>query len=99
MSRDAVSRAELHRMFVDALAAQAPESVFAFEIDARAAGPEGCNWFPLASMGAWKGDVSANLAAFRRVRERLAHDYNLVETEVPAAAAVEAELAPAAVEA
>jgi hypothetical protein len=69
-------------MFLDALAAQAPESVFAFEIDGRAAGPDGCNWFPLASIGAWRGDVSANLAAFRRVRERLAHEYNLAEREV-----------------
>ena len=96
MSRNAVSRAELHRMFVEALAAQAPQSVFAFEIDAREAGADGCNWFPLAAMGAWRGDVSANLAAFRRVRERLAHEYNLIETEAPAAAASVAELAGAA---
>jgi hypothetical protein len=68
-------------MFIDALAAQAPESMFAFEIEGRAAGPDGCNWFPLASIGAWRGDVSTNLAAFRRVRERLAHEYNLAEGE------------------
>ncbi len=97
MNREAVSRAELHRMFVDALAAQEPESMFVFEIDRRAAGADGCNWYPLASMGAWRGDVSVNLAAFRRVRERLSHEYNLAEADAAemAGAALQAEATPA----
>ena len=80
-NRETVTRAELHRHFSDALAREAPGSRFTFEIDARLAGADGCNWYPLASIGSWEGDLTTNLAAFRRVRERLAHEYNLVADE------------------
>lgn len=85
MDRDSVSRAELLRIFSDELSREAPGSVFVFEIDRRPTGEDGCNWYPLASIGAWQGDVVANLVAFRRVRERLSGNYNLVDTEAPAA--------------
>ncbi|HET7460598.1 MAG TPA: hypothetical protein VFJ82_05105 [Longimicrobium sp.] len=92
MSRDAVSRAELHRIFMDELAREAPASVFVFDIDRRTPGADGCNWYPLASIGGWEGDLTASLAAFRRVRERLAQEYVL--TEEPVAAAGERQRQP-----
>ena len=75
MSREAISRAELHRIFMDELLREAPGSGFVFEIDRRQMAADGCNWYPLASIGSWKGDLTANLNAFRRVRERLSRDY------------------------
>lgn len=79
MSRDAVSRAELHRIFMSELAREAPSCVFVFDIDRRAPGTDGCNWYPLASIGGWQGELNTSLAAFRRVRERLAREYVLAE--------------------
>ena len=78
--RESVSREELHRVFAEELLRSAPPgSVFVFEIDRRAADAGGCNWYPLASIGAWRGDVVENLAAFRRVREALSARYDLEE--------------------
>lgn len=85
MNRDSLSRAELHRIFSEQLSQEAPGSVFVFEIDRREAGPDGCNWYPLASIGSWQGDVVTSLVAFRRVRERLSREYNLEEVDAPAA--------------
>jgi hypothetical protein len=62
-------------MFMDELRRDAPGSVFVFEIDRRQAAADGCNWYPLASIGSWEGDITANLNAFRRIRERLSRDY------------------------
>ena len=88
--RETVSRTELHRLFSEALATRddVSGSVFVFEIDHRIPGPDGCNWYPLASMGAWKGDVMANLAAFRAVREALSTRYNVEPAEDDALDAV-----------
>ena len=89
--RETVSQAELHRRFLDALKeAGRSDSVFVFEIDRKSPGADGCNWYPLASIALWRGDVLANLAAFRQVRERLSTLYNLepADAEAPAAAAV-----------
>ena len=86
MNRDSLSRDELQRIFSEQLSREAPGSVFVFEIDRRVAGEDGCNWYPLASIGSWQGDVVANLVAFRRVRERLSREYNLEEVEALAAA-------------
>lgn len=87
VSRDAVSRAELYRIFVDELAREAPESVFVFEIGRREPGADGCNWYPLAAIGSWEGELNRSLAAFRSVRERLARDYLLADAEDGNAAA------------
>jgi len=95
VSRDAVSGAELHRIFMNELSREAPSSVFAFGIDRRTPGADGCNWFPLASIGSWEGDLNASLAAFRRVRERLARDYTLAEEPVAAAGEMKRQPAPA----
>ena len=85
--RQTVSRADLHRTFSEELARLAPEgSVFVFEIDRKEAGADGCNWYPLASMASWRGDVSANLAAFRTVREHLSARYALHPEPEPATA-------------
>lgn len=89
MNRDFLDRNELHRIFSEQLSQEAPGSVFVFEIDRRVAGPDGCNWYPLASIGAWQGDIVANLVTFRRVRERLSRAYNLEEAETPAVHAAE----------
>ena len=51
MSREAISRAELHRVMMDELRREAPGSTFVFEIDQRVPGSDGCNWYPLASIG------------------------------------------------
>jgi hypothetical protein len=83
--KQTVSRAELHRKFTEELARLAPEgSVFVFEIERKEGGSEGCNWYPLASMASWRGDVSANLAAFRTVREHLSARYDLHPVPEPA---------------
>lgn len=84
MNRDSLSKDELHRIFSEQLSREAPGSVFVFEIDRRPAEAGGCNWYPLASIGAWQGDLVTSLVAFRRVRERLGREYNLEEVEAPA---------------
>jgi hypothetical protein len=94
MRRETITRSELHQRFVAALADLAPDGVFTFEIDRFAPTPDGCNWYPLASMAGWQGNVSHNLDAFRRVRHRLAADFNLADDE-PAAAVSTPELAAA----
>jgi hypothetical protein len=95
VSRDAVSRAELHRIFIDELAREAPACVFVFDIDRRKPGADGCNWFPLASIGGWEGELNASLAAFRRVRERVARDYLLADEPAAEASKLKREPAPA----
>ncbi len=83
--RQTVSRADLHRAFTEELARLAPEdSVFVFEIEPKEEGSDGCNWYPLASMASWRGNVSANLAAFRAVREHLSARYDLHPVPEPA---------------
>jgi hypothetical protein len=83
--KQTVSRADLHRKFSEELALVAPEgSVFVFEIDGKEEGSDGCNWYPLASIASWRGDVSANLAAFRTVREHLTARYELRPEPEPA---------------
>ncbi|HSU15621.1 hypothetical protein [Longimicrobium sp.] len=77
MERETISRDELHRRFTEALAAEAPDGGFAFDLDRCVPGADGCNWYPLAQLGDWRGDVDRNLAAFRRVRARLAESFNL----------------------
>ena len=96
MNRDSLSTADLHRLFSEHLSREAPGSTFVFEIDRRPAVGDGCNWYPLASIGAWRGDIVANLVAFRRVRERLSREYDLEETEAPAAATQTTEPEPVA---
>lgn len=96
MSRDAVSRAELHRIFMDELAREAPSCVFVFDIDRRTPGADGCNWYPLASIGCWEGELNTCLAAFRRVRERLAREYLLAAAGDAAPAVGERKSKPAA---
>jgi hypothetical protein len=91
--REVLDRAELHARFMDELHRHpdASGSEFVFEIDYKPEGPGGCNWFPLASIEAWRGDLMHNLAVFREVRERLSARYNVAP---PATAALAA--APAA---
>ncbi|MBV9108711.1 MAG: hypothetical protein JO306_04860 [Gemmatimonadetes bacterium] len=81
MGREMIGREELHARFTRALADEAPDGVFTFEIDRCVPGPDGCNWYPLASMASWKGNVERNLAAFRHVRAWLAADFNLADAE------------------
>lgn len=88
--KETVSRAELHARFAAGLERAAPPgSVFVFEIDRKEAGSDGCNWYPLASMGSWRGDLAANLSAFRQVRERLSALYDLEPAEAPAGVSAE----------
>ena len=79
--RETIGREELHARFTRALADEEPDGVFTFEIDRCVPGLDGCNWYPLASIATWEGDVERNLAAFRRVRVRLAADFNLADGE------------------
>jgi hypothetical protein len=79
---------------MDELAREAPDSTFVFDIDRRTPGADGCNWYPLASIGGWRGELSASLAAFRRVRERLAEAYLLAESDEHAEPALAAEREP-----
>lgn len=85
--RETISRTELHRRFGEALAAGG-SGTFVFEIDTKEPGENGCNWYPLASIQQWTGDLMSNLALFRRVRAELEEAYN-VETGAPAAASAE----------
>jgi len=79
--RETISRGELHRRMMEALAAEEPGGAFTFDIDRCEPAADGCNWYPLAQLAAWRGDVDRNLAAFRRVRARLSADFNLAEHE------------------
>ena len=80
--RNTISRAELHARFSAALAAHpaAGDGTFVFEIDVKEPDADGCNWYPLASIHHWTGDLNANLAAFRAVREELCRDFNVEES-------------------
>ena len=85
--RDAISRADLHTRFSAALAGHPPGrgGTFVFEIDWKETGHDGCNWYPLAAIQHWTGDLQGSLAAFRTVRERMAREYNLDEASISAA--------------
>jgi hypothetical protein len=87
--REVLDRAELHARFLDELRGHpdAAGSEFVFEIDFKPEGPGGCNWFPLASIEAWRGDLMGNLRIFREVRERMAARYNVAPPAELAAAA------------
>jgi hypothetical protein len=89
MMREVLDRADLHARFMEDLRRHpdAAGSEFVFEIDAKPEGPGGCNWYPLASIEAWRGDLMLNLRTFAEVRERLAARYNVA---VPAALSAEA---------
>ncbi len=80
--RNTISRAELHQRFSAALAAHpsARNGTFVFEIDVKEPDEDGCNWYPLASIHHWTGDLKSNLAAFRAVREELCRDFNVEES-------------------
>jgi hypothetical protein len=87
--REVLDRAELHGLFVEELRRHpdAAGSEFVFEIDHRPESVGECNWYPLATMELWRGDLMRNLAAFRQVREHLAARYNvLAPAEEPAPA-------------
>lgn len=77
--REVLDRADLHARFVSELRRHpdAAESEFVFEIDYKPAGPGGCNWYPLATIELWRGDLMRNLGIFRDARERLSARYNL----------------------
>jgi hypothetical protein len=92
--REVLDRADLHARFMRELRAHpnAAGSEFVFEIDYKPEGPGGCNWYPLASIELWRGDLMRNLAAFRDVREHLSALYNVAP---PAEAGLEAETAAA----
>ena len=85
--REVLDRAELHGIFMEELRRhpEGAEGEFVFEIDHRPAGAGGCNWYPLAAIEQWRGDLMRNLAVFREVRDRLAAQYNVL---TPADAAV-----------
>lgn len=78
--REVLDRADLHARFMDELRRHpyAAESRFVFEIDYKPEGPGGCNWYPLATIELWRGDLMRNLAAFRDVREQMSSRYNIV---------------------
>ena len=78
--REVLDRAALHGLFMEELRRhpQGAEGEFAFEIDHRPDGAGGCNWYPLATIELWRGDLMRNLAAFRDVREQLAARYNIL---------------------
>lgn len=79
--RQTITRAELHSRFSAALAAHPAggTGAFVFEIDSKEPGSDGCNWYPLAAIQHWAGDLQANLSAFREVRESLSRDFNVEE--------------------
>ena len=79
--RETISRGELQRRMLAALAAEEPAGAFTFDIDRCVPDAAGCNWYPLAQLASWSGNVDRNLAAFRRVRARLSADFNLPEHE------------------
>ena len=77
--REALDRAELHARFTSELRRHpdAAGSEFVFELDYKPEGPGGCNWYPLAAIEQWRGDLMGNLRVFREVREQLSARYNL----------------------
>lgn len=77
--REVLDRADLHARFMAELRRHpyAEKSEFVFEIDYKPEGPGGCNWYPLATIELWRGDLMRNLSAFRDVRESLAARYNV----------------------
>lgn len=81
--REVLDRDELHRLFMDELRRhpQGAEGEFAFALEHRPEAAGGCNWYPLATMELWRGDLMRNLAAFREVRDRLAARYDVHEPE------------------
>jgi hypothetical protein len=87
--REVLDRADLHARFMDELRRH-PDgagSEFVFEIDYKPEGPGGCNWYPLATIELWRGDLMHNLQIFREVRECLSARYNVVPpADVEAAA-------------
>ena len=93
MMREVLDRAELHALFIRELRGHpdAAGSEFVFEIDDRPESPGGCNWYPLASIEMWRGDLMRNLRIFSEVRDRLAARYNVVRAEHPAAVPANAD--------
>ena len=93
--REVLDRAELHGRFMEELRRHpdGAKGEFVFEIDHRPEGAGGCNWYPLATIELWRGDLMRNLAAFAEVRDRLAARYN-VRTPADAALPLQ-EPAPA----
>lgn len=77
--REVLDRAELHARFMAELLRHpdAAASRFVFEIDQKPEGPGGCNWYPLATIEQWSGDLMQNLRVFRDVREQISARYNL----------------------
>lgn len=77
--REVLDRAELHARFMSDLRRHpdAAGSEFVFELDYKPEGPGGCNWYPLATIELWRGDLMQNLRVFRDVRESLAARFNL----------------------
>jgi hypothetical protein len=86
--REVLDRTELHGMFMQELRRHpdGAKGEFVFEINHRPEGVGGCNWYPLAAIELWRGDLMRNLAAFRDVRDQLATRYNL---RAPADAAMD----------
>jgi hypothetical protein len=83
--REVLDRGALHGLFMEELRRheRGAEGEFVFEIEHCAEGLGECNWYPLATIELWRGDLMRNLAAFRDVRDRLAARYDVS----PAAAA------------
>jgi hypothetical protein len=88
--REVLDRAHLHALFMKELRRHpdAAESEFIFEIDYKPEGPGGCNWYPLATIELWRGDLMRNLKVFREVRESLSARYNVVPPAAVEAGAV-----------
>lgn len=84
--REVLDTVALHGLFVEELRrhAHGAEGEFVFEIEHYPEGVGECNWYPLATIELWRGDLMRNLAAFRDVREQLAARYDVL---APAAAA------------
>ena len=78
--REVLDRGELRGLFVEELRGHpdGAQSEFVFEIDHRPEGAGGCNWYPLATIELWRGDLMRNLAIFREVRDRLAARYDVL---------------------
>jgi hypothetical protein len=77
--REVLDRAVLHGLFMEELARHPDGALgeFVFEIEHRPEGVGGCNWYPLATIELWRGDLMRNLATFRDVRDLLAARYNV----------------------